>query len=144
MGEYGKPFFKSLPLHFSLSHSGLYAACTLAAFPIGLDIQQIRKYSPAFAARFFSPEEQEIVEKAADKDIEFSRVWSAKESALKYLGIGLNRSLSSVIVSNEDSVRLLPENVSLKLKFYIHEDYILSLCAESFEDNFDLSLVKIQ
>ena len=43
----GRPSCPVLPLSFSLSHSGGYAACAVSARPVGVDLEEIRPLRPA-------------------------------------------------------------------------------------------------
>lgn len=96
--EEGKPYLTDLPVHFSLSHSGVYSACVIADEPIGLDIQMDRDFHPGVSRRCFTPEEMDILLKCPSKDYAFSMLWSLKESYLKALGTGLSKSMQSVSV----------------------------------------------
>lgn len=96
--EEGKPYLPDLPIHFSLSHSGVYSACVLSGAPIGLDIQMNRVFQSSVSKRCFTPEEMDILLKCPSKDYAFSMLWSLKESYLKATGIGLYKSMQSVSV----------------------------------------------
>ncbi len=93
----GKPYFPRFPqIHFNLSHSGGMAACVLAEVPVGIDIQQIRPVRPGLAERFFHPMEQKLLAAAGDgqgKEDMFFRYWCAKESYIKYTGLGMRQPL---------------------------------------------------
>ena len=93
--EKGKPFCRDLPGHFSLSHSGDYAVCAVSSQPLGVDIQKKVEYRADVSERCFSPDEREQLFKAADRDVEFTRIWALKESYLKASGIGIFTPLSS-------------------------------------------------
>ncbi len=91
-----KPYFENSTLHFSLSHSGDYAACALSDKAVGIDIEHELKYNEKLAGRFFSEAEQAFLNASCDKDRVFARIWTAKESALKFWGIGLQKKLSDI------------------------------------------------
>ncbi len=91
-----KPFFRSIPLHFSLSHSGNYAACAVSDEKLGLDIESDLIYKPLVAKRFFNIAEQGIIENAEDKNKAFARIWTGKESFAKFLGLGLKGNLGEL------------------------------------------------
>lgn len=80
--ETGKPCFTDSPLHFSLSHSGAYAAVLISDTPCGVDIEQLRPVSKRLAARCMHPEEL-----AAGMD--FFEVWTKKECIAKLDGSGM-------------------------------------------------------
>lgn len=99
-GKYGKPcLVEPDGLFFNLSHSGDYTAVAVSDGEVGCDIQQIKPADLRVARRFYSEEEREAVESAGEGAEElFYRIWTAKESYLKALGVGLNRLLASFSV----------------------------------------------
>lgn len=91
VSENGKPYFTDLSdKYFSLSHSGGVAVCAISDFSVGIDIQKTGTYKESIAARFFSREEQRLVQDADS----FTRIWARKEAAVKAEGRGLAAGLS--------------------------------------------------
>ena len=134
----GKLYFKSIPLKFSLSHSGDMAVCAISDENVGIDVEVGIEYKEKIAERFFSAAEIQGLEISADKDTEFGRIWTAKESTLKYLGCGLSRDISSVALINENTVMLSPENTTLKVIYKNLSGAHISVCTaeekvQSFE-----------
>ena len=97
IGQWGKPFFKEYPqLHFSLSHSGDYAICSIGKTPVGNDIEGIKSGHLKVADRFYTPKEREwMYEAVTGPEIEkrMFRIWTVKESFLKATGRGMSFSL---------------------------------------------------
>lgn len=88
----GKPYLPDIPgIHFSLSHSGSMAMCAIADSPVGCDIQELSsvRHSERIAQRFFTSAEYARITTAADRTREFVRLWTLKESYVKYLGTGI-------------------------------------------------------
>lgn len=96
--EKGKPRLIDTPLHFSLSHSHSAAACALSSRELGLDIQKISPFNERLAKRCFSASELEHIYSSQNRDIEFTRLWCAKESYIKSIGSTLSGALSSALV----------------------------------------------
>ena len=141
--EYGKPALKNLPACFSLSHSGDIVVCAISDNEIGIDVEYACGYKAAVVERFFTSHEKLLLDDKEDRDYGFGRIWTAKESALKYLGIGLNRSLASVSLQNNNEVLLVPENKALNLSHrYVSETHI-SVCTER-KENFELEYVVLR
>ncbi len=93
-GDWGKPWFPGRPdLHFNLSHSGFFAVCALSDAPVGVDIEQVRPVSEALVGRVCTPREAGLLpqEEALRRD-QFCRLWTVKESVMKYFGAGLSLS----------------------------------------------------
>ena len=100
--KFGKPYIPNLPgVHCSITHSGDWWACALAAEEVGLDLQKIgerdiqrnrKGINPTrIAKRFYHP--LECAWLADKEEEEFYRVWAYKESYVKYTGDGLRNGL---------------------------------------------------
>ncbi|MCX7789682.1 MAG: 4'-phosphopantetheinyl transferase superfamily protein [Chloroflexaceae bacterium] len=79
--------------HLTISHSQGRALCALARTPaIGADIEQVAPRHPAFAGDYFTSAERAAVAAAPPEQRELlvTAIWSAKESALKALRLGLS------------------------------------------------------
>ena len=98
--EKGKPHYNGkdgFTLHFSLSHSGDYAACIISDVPCGVDIECIReKDITSLAKRVFSPAESKKITAR-----EFYETWTVKESVLKALGTGLSLDMRLITVTRD-------------------------------------------
>lgn len=102
----GKPYWKSLPICFSLSHCRKGAACSLSKKTegeTGIDIQEPRPLSPAVLRRVCSPKEQEEIALSPDPQKTFSRFWALKESYAKQTGKGISGDLSRLDFSESGS-----------------------------------------
>ena len=94
--ENQKPFLAAHPgIHFNLSHSGTLAVCAVSDAPVGVDVERERAVNWSLARRFFHPAELAWLERSADPDRDFTRLWTRKESYIKMTGKGLAQPLSS-------------------------------------------------
>jgi len=76
----------------SISHRGNLAVAAVAADPnvrLGIDLEAIEPRSPGLVRDFFTEAEAAWVATAKDRDAAIALIWSAKEAALKALGVGL-------------------------------------------------------
>jgi 4'-phosphopantetheinyl transferase len=86
----------------SISHRGGVAVCAAAAADVelGCDLELIEPHSAAFIGDYFTEEEQELIAltPVGDRAQLVALLWSAKESALKALRIGLRLNMRQVVV----------------------------------------------
>jgi 4'-phosphopantetheinyl transferase len=84
----------------SLSHRDGVAACAAAqsTIALGCDLELIETRSDAFVGDYFTAEEQATIARAhaSERDQLVTTLWSAKESALKALQVGLRVDTRSV------------------------------------------------
>ncbi|XP_038886366.1 L-aminoadipate-semialdehyde dehydrogenase-phosphopantetheinyl transferase-like isoform X3 [Benincasa hispida] len=86
------------PLQFNISHSSSLIACGVTLHsPIGIDVEEktrkIKNNIIAFAKRFFSPNEIEVLSAISDPERqrqEFIKLWTLKEAYVKALGRGFS------------------------------------------------------
>lgn len=89
----------------SISHREDAAACAIApAARVGCDLEAVEPRSTRFVNDFFTNRERVAVQgtQHALRDRHVALTWSAKESALKVLRVGLRRDTRSVEVEIED------------------------------------------
>ncbi len=86
----GKPRIANGNVYFSLSHSGKRAMCVISENEVSCDCQKIGLYSESLAKNYFSEMEIAAIEDAGDKNAEFCRIWTLKESFLKLYGKGIS------------------------------------------------------
>jgi 4'-phosphopantetheinyl transferase len=91
------------PVTISISHRADHAACAIArpeAAMLGCDLEVVEPRSGAFATDYFTAEEQELLAQAsaADRFQLLALIWSAKESVLKALRVGLRLDTRCVAV----------------------------------------------
>ena len=102
----GKPRLRNREdFHFNLSHSGSWVVIAFGSSSVGIDVEtrSWNESSEKVVKRFFSPEEQAFVwETEQDRRDRFLRIWTAKESYLKFLGMGLRCPLQSFSVLSEE------------------------------------------
>ena len=120
-GKHGKPFIAGHPeLHFSLSHCKEAAVCVLSRQPVGVDVESIGRYRDSVARYAMSDEELTQIQQAERPEVEFTRLWTMKESLLKLTGEGINDNMKDVL-----------KNIGLE-RFTVNEridrNYIYTIC----------------
>jgi 4'-phosphopantetheinyl transferase len=97
----------SSTVSISISHRQGVAMCAVgpAASTLGCDLEIIEPRTEAFVRDYFTPEEQVAIDNAAgeeDRRRAVALVWSAKESALKSMRVGLRLDTRSISVRQVD------------------------------------------
>ena len=97
--EYGKPFFFDFPqIHFNLSHCDEGVLCAVSKEEVGVDMERRLSYRAALAERICHERELAVLMNAGEtkRAALLTRLWTAKESYLKYTGQGLRAELKEL------------------------------------------------
>lgn len=140
----GKPYFEGCNgIFFSVSHSGNWWGCLMAAEQVGFDLEVIRnrKNFEGIAARFFTEEEHQYVMR--NGIFGFFEIWVRKEAYVKYLGTGLSEGLRTFSVATKESllqeVRIDRKAADSRQAYHHHQEadsqeaYLLSVSEISSE-----------
>lgn len=125
-GYRGKPYIEASPFCFNISHTDGLVVCALSQSEIGVDAESIREATDRVMKRCYSDSEIAYVDSAEDKDTEFTRLWTLKESYVKLTGEGIATDLKSICFDLENA-----ESFSDKLSFsqlMIGNTHIVSIC----------------
>ncbi|MCM1266586.1 MAG: 4'-phosphopantetheinyl transferase superfamily protein [Bacteroidales bacterium] len=144
IGEWGKPAMKYHPeLHFSLSHSGDYAICSIGDKPLGNDIELVKDGRIRVADRFFAEEERDWLydtEEEAEKNRRMFRLWTMKESFIKVTGRGMSLPLSDFAIHVDGASGRVRVRHSFDGNYYAMreyreiEGYCTAVCCQGKED----------
>lgn len=143
-GEWGKPSLKYQPnIHFSLSHSGDYAICSIGDRPMGNDIELIKEGRLKVADRFFAQEELDwmyAVQDEAEVTERMFRIWTMKEAFLKATGKGISLPLHEFAVLVDEAQNRIRVKHNFNAKFYHMKEYSeivgyrVAVCCEESRD----------
>lgn len=101
----GKPYLSSHPhIHFNLSHCDAGVACGISDTPIGIDVETVRQIDDYVVRRVCSASEQEILKHSENTELEFTVMWTLKESWVKAIGDGLAFPLDRVNVQGHSII----------------------------------------
>lgn len=102
--EHGKPILENVKdVHFNISHSADWIALAFVrSVPIGVDIEFARddRKTDPIVKRFFHPQEAKVYQALFEEQKRefFYERWTAREAALKALGIGLTVETNDFLV----------------------------------------------
>ena len=125
----GKPYIANHPeVFFNLSHSGQYAACAFYHKEIGIDVQQIVPVSDPLIQKIAVQEEAATILQLSQeaKEEAFAKLWTIKESYLKYIGSGLRVSPKRLTYFDGLFLDGTPVNVTLETTQL--PGHIMTLC----------------
>ncbi len=133
-----KPYIQNNKAYFNISHSGKYVMCCVSESPVGCDIQMIIKYKEGVAKRFFCEEEAKALSNSDNKDENFIKLWTLKESILKKNGTGISGGLSSYDFSQFLNSRHFSCYGS-NFEVWKHKDAYISVCGVNSENGFRIA-----
>lgn len=137
--EHGKPYFQDISnLFFNYSHCRAGVLCGISRSQIGVDAETARDYRPGFMRRVCHPRELEFLASAhTDEERRqlLTRLWTAKESYLKYTGEGMRTDLRLLDMTD---VCFLGEHMfrGCFMRFWTEGDAFLCACAEDGQELF--------
>ena len=129
--EMGKPYFDGNPLHFNVSHSGKYLAIAISKYPAGIDIQEPKFIKDGMFRKVVQPEEDCLI--GADRQKDFLRLWTLKESFVKAEGKGLRIALKDYYFEKENDRYLVNYggqrmSWTFNIEETLVEGYFISVC----------------
>lgn len=131
--KYGKPYLNGFENYFfSVSHSKDMIAYASDSSPIGVDIQYMSQINLNICKLFFHSEEFDFIKKSTNPEVDFYKIWTAKEAYSKKTGMGLVSSFGSFCVLDNDF-----KSHILWRKF---SDYAISLYLNDASSNANLFL----
>lgn len=104
--RYGKPIYLSSGkenIFFNISHTGSAIVVGISEENIGVDMEEEQTIDPSIINLFHSREKKYLVLQKNNLNVELLILWICKESYLKYLGTGLNKSLNSFYIEKESN-----------------------------------------
>lgn len=150
---YGKPYLSEIKnVHFNLSHSGEWVVCGICDNPIGIDIEKINERDSTSLWSCLSSEEYRYIlgqPKENQKD-SFYKIWTLKESYIKYMGIGLSISIGSFScrIGKKDITIIVDNNLEDKICLKaekLYKDYYVSVCVNDSYQNMigNIEIIKL-
>lgn len=116
-------------VHFSLSHTSLFAAGVAACSPIGIDLEKIEPFSDFLKNRVAADSEWQLF--ADVTPISFYRLWTAKEAVLKATGAGIAGLPECVVtgLSGDQGMRLSMLGKVWQAEHHLFQNHIASVAS---------------
>ena len=131
-GDDGKPYLKDIPLFFNLSHSNDLVCCAVGEREVGIDAEKIKPVKDALINKVLTENERATLK---EKDCDFIRFWTLKESFLKHSGCGI----TSEIYKLDFSANAEEEEFAFNALYFSVkgiDGYYISVCSEEKERKF--------
>lgn len=109
-GEYQKPYIEGYDnVFFNLSHSEDYSVCVFYKKETGIDIEKIADVSEDVIKEVTTGKEYKFLTGLDEetKKEQFYRLWSVKESYMKYLGRGLSVHPGEIEMTFNDDIEIV-------------------------------------
>ena len=127
--ENGKPYLKSGKLFFSVTHTKNRLFIALSSESVGVDAEhKTRKTNCSALMKKFTLEEQNSLSSPTD----FLRLWTKKESVVKYMGGSIVKDLKKIECLHEKAY-FDGEELPCHLTELEFDGYILSVCGKIFQ-----------
>ncbi|RDU24801.1 4'-phosphopantetheinyl transferase family protein [Anaerosacchariphilus polymeriproducens] len=131
--DYGKPFLMFPNIHFNASHSGNWIACAVSDYEVGIDVEKISHVDEDIAEHFFTEIENQYLKNQPDllRKESFYKLWTLKESYIKFKGKGLSIPLDSFSIQiDKENISVFEGNTKQNCRFFLKPlpNAILSIC----------------
>lgn len=122
----GKPFCRQSEFQFNISHSGKWVVCSIGKVLNGVDVETSQEIDMAIAKEHFLLNEYNHLQMMPDEERNAAllKLWTVKESYLKYTGEGLSGGLACV-----DCLALLQGGDKVAAKnFVLPDEAVIGIC----------------
>ena len=116
----GKPYIDEEKF-FNISNSGDKFCIATADKPIGVDIQKMIRFDQRLAKKICNAEELGLLDKAVDKDLEITKIWTKKEAFIKCKGETIGQDLKA----------LLRDTKGFKFRFLRKDNFVVCECKKT-------------
>ncbi len=134
---YGKPYKDNV--FFSLSHSNDYVVLAVGDTNLGVDIEKNRARNPKLQDYVLSDEEKKEIK----EDIDFYKMWTSKESLVKFTGFGIDRDLKKLTALPLNGDKEFAGRKCHAFNMVYKDDYVISVTSEH-DDEIEIVEEKVE
>ncbi len=140
--SHGKPVLISHPaVRINLSHCRGLAVCAVGFTALGVDCEQVRSFREGVVRRVCTMAEAEYLHGCKERDLEFTRLWTLKESFVKAIGVGISYPMKRAAFDiSGDSICSSVKGASFR-QYVIADRYIISACAAEPDRDFSIEFI---
>ena len=114
--EYGKPYLKNNDkIFFNISHTKHIVACVIADTEVGVDVEEVRAYTPLIIDKVLNENEKNNLKDEKD----FIKYWTIKEAVCKCEGTG---------IANFDFKNINYDKYDFDMRHYPEYNAYLTVC----------------
>ncbi len=131
----GSPEAEGAEVALSISHSAgrAVAAVGPAHVALGCDLEHVEPRSEALVLEFFDDEERARLPADETRDRFVTLLWSAKESALKAMRVGLRADPRAVHVDWDDGLRVRIDGRVFRGEYRVDGGWVMTVVADPFD-----------
>lgn len=125
LSKTGKPYLKDYAdIFFNISHCKCGVVCAITKEEVGIDIEEVVNYNEEVAKYICNESEYNILANSPDQAFAFCKLWTVKESVLKFTGEGICTDLRNVL-----------NNIHVNIETVWSPDhrYVISVCKKAKE-----------
>lgn len=130
-GKYGKPYMDKEGIHFNISHGHRIVTLACADVPVGIDVESARTVRENAIKKSCTPKELEWLQRSENRELDFLKLWTLKESYVKMVGEGLRIPLPEVEFFIEETEEITSNRTEGDFFQYELTEGILSLCLKN-------------
>ncbi|MBP1764512.1 MAG: 4-phosphopantetheinyl transferase family protein [Firmicutes bacterium] len=121
--ENEKPYLKKYPdIFFNISHCKYGVVCAISSEEVGIDMEAVGDYDEEVAKYICNEREYNSLVNSKNQAVDFCKLWTVKESVLKFTGEGICTDLKRVL-----------DNIDLQIETLCSADhsYVISVCEKT-------------
>ncbi len=149
-GSNEKPYIESAHgLEFNVSHSGDMAVCAFSDKCVGIDLEHTKVFNRNLINFVYKPEEIKYIKYRSknqnDENCQYTKLWTIKESIMKYYGKGLSMDPRKIFVDLENGYRVFYDGEILEDIFFTQYEYMgyhITVCSEYERFSDEVRIVK--